>query len=155
MSEVTVKKVVNAPIEAVWATWDDFANIADFNPSVTKSYLLNGSSGSGLGAQRQCDFSDGKNFVREKVVGYTPHKQMVIDIYEGSIPVKEAGATLNFKKLGDNRTEVEMTMKFTPKMGLIGKMLVPMMKKQFSGALGGLLSGNASFVEKSSVATTA
>jgi uncharacterized membrane protein len=147
MSEVTVTQIVNAPVADVWAVWDDFGNIADFNPGVEKSYLLNGSSPGGLGAERQCDFIGGKIFVREKVVGYTPHKQMVIDIYDGNIPVKNAGATLNFKSLGANRTEVEMTMRFTPKMGLLGKMMVPMMKKQFRGALDGLLAGNANFVE--------
>lgn len=152
MTHVTVKQTVDAPLNIVWDTWDDFGNIADFNPVVKKSYLLDGSTKSGLGAKRHCDMKDGKNFVREEMVGYTRHKQMVVDIFEGSIPVKDASGTIDFNKIGPNKTEVTMTLEFTPKMGLIGKIMQPVMKKQFTSMVGKLLAGNAVFAETRLVA---
>ena len=40
-----------------------------------------------------------------------------------------------------------MRFEFTPKMGLLGRMLLPVMKKQFAKGLNGLLDGNAADVE--------
>ncbi len=147
MAVVAVDQTVEAPVADVWASWDAFADIAKFNPLLKDSYVLKGSSDTGLGALRQCDFSDGKNYIREKIVGYFPQKQLVLDIYEGTVPLKKAVATINFEQLGPNRSKVTMRMDFEPKMGLIGRMMVPLMKRQFSSNLGQLLAGNASYVE--------
>lgn len=147
MVEVVVDQIVDASLTEVWASWDAFADIAKFNPHLKDSYLMEDSSDTGLGAIRQCDFSDGKNYVREKIVGYVPQQQLVLEIYEGTVPIKDAVATLEFSPVGKNRSRVTMRMVFTPKMGLIGLMMLPMMKKQFSKMLGQLLAGNASYVE--------
>ncbi|MBL4905966.1 MAG: SRPBCC family protein [Sneathiella sp.] len=152
MANVTVKQIVEAPLADVWASWDDYANIHKFHPGLNGSFLLEGSEDTGMGALRQCDLADGKNFLREEVIGYTPEKQMVIDIYEMSIPLKTARATLNYEALGDNRSQVTMSIDFVPKMGIIGKMMTPMMKKQFTKTLEDLLAGNAAYVEKQLVA---
>ena len=47
-----------------------------------------------------------------------------------------------------NQTELTFTMQFTPKMGLLGRMMVPLMKAQFSKALGRLVDGNKAYVER-------
>lgn len=147
MAEVVVEQIVEAPLTEVWASWDAFADIAKFNPLLKGSYLLEKSAKTGLGAQRQCDFSDGKNYIREKIIGYVPQSHLVLDIYEGTMPVKDAVATLEFSQLGQNRSKVTMRMAFKPKMGLIGRLMLPVMKKQFAKMLGQLLAGNASYVE--------
>lgn len=147
MAEVIVDQIVEAPLAELWASWDAFADIAKFNPHLKASYLMAESAETGLGARRQCDFSDGKNYVREKIIGYVPQRQLVLDIYEGTVPVKDAVATLEFIRLDTNRSKVTMRMSFVPKMGPIGRLMLPMMKKQFAGMLGQLLAGNASYVE--------
>ena len=38
-------------------------------------------------------------------------------------------------------------MTFTPKMGVLGQLLVPMLKAKFRGMLQGLLDANADYVE--------
>lgn len=58
----------------------------------------------------------------------------------------EAIATLKFKQIGGNQTEVTMIMEFEPKMGILGKLMVPMMKSKFKGMLNALLAGNEAFV---------
>ena len=146
MAYVTVNRTINAPIETVWESWDDFGGIYKFNPNLKYSRLLDGSQPTGEGAKRQCDINDGKNWIREKVVEYVPRKRMKIDIYEGTMPLKSAIATLQFDQISAKRTDVTMTMEFEPKMGLLGKMMIPMMKPKFKGMLNALLEGNDAFV---------
>lgn len=155
MAKVKAQKIINAPVSEVWKTWDDFAGISRFNPNVRASFLLSDSAETGKGAMRQCDFSDGKNHVRERIIGYEPGKKMVVDIYEGTVPLKRAVAAVTFKSLGDTRTQVTMEMDFVPKMGLLGKMMIPLMKPQFRKAISALLRGNAEFIERGIVAHAA
>ena len=155
MAVVVVDQTVEAPVADVWASWDAFADIVKFNPLLKDSYLLKDSADTGFGALRQCDFSDGKNYIREKIIGYTPQKQLVLDIYEGTVPLKKAIATIDFEQLGPKRSKVTMRMEFEPKMGLIGRMIVPLMKRQFSSNLGQLLAGNAAHVESLAVRAAA
>ncbi len=147
MAEVSVTKIINAPVSAVWESWDDYANIDKFHPGLSDSHLIAGSEKTGLGARRQCNLADGKNYLLEEVIGYTPQKQLVLDIYEMTFPLKSAKATINFKAVDDNRSEVTMSIVFTPKMGVIGKMMTPMMRKQFTKTIASILDTNASFVQ--------
>ncbi|MEN8131747.1 MAG: SRPBCC family protein [Pseudomonadota bacterium] len=149
MSEVSVQTSVRAPVERVFASWnDEFQDIYKFNPGLSHSHILQDSpSSSGKGALRQCDMKDGKNWIREKVIGYQKNKQLVIDVYDSTMPVKSAMGTLDFGSDGPNQTSVRMTMQFEPKMGILGKLMIPMMKKQFASMLQELLDGNAAYVE--------
>lgn len=147
MPTVKVQKIVNAPIEEVWASWDDFGNIYKFNPSITASRLLSGDS-TGIGARRECDLKDGKNWVREKIVDYVPLKRMEINIYESSMPIKTMSAFITFRAITNAKTEVAFAAEFEPKMGLLGKLMAPLMKRQFRPMLASMLDGNADYVEK-------
>lgn len=151
MANVTVKQIVQSPLSQLWESWDDYGNIHKFHPGLKGSFLLEGSDETGMGARRQCDLSDGKNFLREEVIGYSPQKQIIIDIYETSVPLKTAQATLNFEALDKNRSQVTMSIDFVPKMGVIGKMMAPMMKRQFAKTLMELLVENASYVERQEI----
>ena len=148
MAEITVKRTISAPLSEVWASWDSFGEIDRFNPNLKSSHLINNSSTTGEGAMRQCNLADGKNYIRERIVNYEPEKRMVIDIYEGTMPLKNATATLSFDRVDVDKTEVNMKMEFTPKMGILGKILIPVMKPQFRKMLNGLLAGNAAFIER-------
>ena len=149
MKTVTVKETVDAPVDQAWASWDDFGAVARFHPGIKASRLLAGSVESGVGASRQCDLSaNGKQFVREKIVTYDPPHRMVIDIYEATVPIRSAQATLVLSPLGPEKTNVSMTMAFTPGMGVLGRMMSPMMASQFKSMLGKVLKGNADFVTR-------
>lgn len=147
MAKVTVKQVVNASIADVWNSWDQFGTIDAFNPNLNRSFLLDGSAPTGLGATRQCDFKDGKNYIREKIIEYRPEETMKVDIYEGTVPLKKAVAQIHLARSGANKTIVTFIMEFKPKFGLLGALMVPLMKPQFKKDIGGLLKGNAQFVE--------
>lgn len=147
MANVTVTRLVAAPVDAVWAAWDDFGNIAAFNPNLAASRSLPGSAATGEGATRQCDLKDGKNHIRERIVEYVPHDRMVVDIYEGTMPLKRAVATIALRPEGAGRTRIVMAMDFSSKFGPLGAIMVPMMKPQFRRMLQALLDGNAAYVE--------
>ncbi|MFV2038416.1 MAG: SRPBCC family protein, partial [Paracoccaceae bacterium] len=147
MASVSVEKTVDASLSDLWASWDDFANISVFNPGVQKSFLINDSRDTGLGAERRCDLADGKNYLLERITGYIPEERLEIDIYEVSIPIKDASAVLEFKAIGPKRSKVTMTMTFTPKMGFVGRLMLPMMRAQLAKNVDELLSGNKKHVE--------
>lgn len=146
MAQVTVDRIVEATPAEVWASWDDFGNIAAFNPNLKGSHLL-ADKPTGLGATRQCDLKDGRNHIRERIVDYVPSRKMVVDIYEGTMPLRTAVATITLDPVGPDRTRVTMRMEFAPKYGPFGALMVPMMKPQFRKMLRALLDGNAAHVE--------
>ena len=147
MYEIVVTREINAPIDKLWDSWDDFANIDKFNPNLNRSFTINGTEATGLGAERQCDFSDGKNHIVERVMVYEPEKRLLVDIYDGTVPLKKAEGDFTFRKLGPARSSVTMTFRFIPKFGLLGRLMVPLIKAQFRPALGKLLDGNKAYLE--------
>ena len=148
MAQVQIHQTVNATVDEVWKSWDRFGDIYQFNPNLRASYLINGSSPSGLGAERQCDMKDGKNYIRERVTAYVPNERLEIDIYEGTLPMRDTRVRFDFDPRGDNATDVTMTIAFTPAMGLLSPLMAPLMKLQMRKLLGRLLEGNAAFVER-------
>ena len=152
MTKMEVTKTVNAPLAEVWKSWDDFGRIARFAPNLKKSYLLEGSAETGLGAERHCDMADGKNFLRERVVEYVPEKRLKIDIYESSMPMKSGYATFDLAADGADKTTIKMTMVMVPKMGVVGDALMAVMKPRFTALLNTMLSGNAAYVERGVIA---
>jgi len=149
MAEVKVNKRMNVSTEKAFACWnDDYENIYKFNPNLKHSKLLNNSPrASGVGALRRCDMADGKNWINEKVLKSEKNKQLVIDIYEGTLPFKSAIGTIDFRTVNPHQTDVSFTMSFKPKMGIIGLILIPLMKRMFKPSLQALLDGNADFLE--------
>ncbi|WP_420546676.1 SRPBCC family protein [Curvivirga sp.] len=147
MVEIVVQRIIRAPIAEVWASWDDYANIHLFHPGVRSSYLLGEKQKTGKGALRQCDFTDGKTFLKERIIHYEDQRRITVEIYDTNAPIKNPQADFEFQELDSFKTRVVMTMQFTPKLGIIGKLLTPIMKMQFTKGLQGLLDGNASYVE--------
>lgn len=148
MHDVTVTETIAAPLSEVWESWDDFGAIGRFNPNLRGAHLINDSAPRGLGAERQCDLADGKNYIRERVIAHEPERRLVIDIYEGTLPIEQTVATFLFTPKGPEATEVSMTISFAPKPGVIGMLMVPLLKPQLRKMMRKLLAGNAAFVEK-------
>lgn len=149
MSKVIVSKRVNASVEDVWRSWDDFGNIYKYNPNLKASRLLSSAdTPTRVGTLRQCDMADGKNWVREEIIDYKPGESMKIDVYDGSLPLKCMTGTIEVEKISEQRSRVRFTADFVPKFGIIGKLLAPLMKRQFEPLLQSMLDGNAAYVER-------
>lgn len=58
MARLTVARRIDAPIDEVWKSWEDFGNIYRFNPGLKHSYLLSDPDRpTGVGSERQCDLA--------------------------------------------------------------------------------------------------
>ena len=149
MSKIIVSKRVNASIEDVWSSWDDFGNIYKYNPGLKASRLLSSADvPTRVGTLRQCDMADGKNWVREEIIDYKPGRSMKIDVYDGSLPLRSMTVNIEFEEITEQRTRVRFTAEFEPKFGIVGKIMAPLMKRQFEPMLQALLDGNAKYVEQ-------
>lgn len=143
MSKLYRSQTVSTSADNVWKQLADYEGIGKWNPNLNQSFLLNGSDKQGVGALRQCDLKDGKNWIRERVVEWKEGESYTVDIYEGTMPLKVAKATLGVKSLGNNQSEVFMEMEYTMKMGVVGAMMDvlmmrSMMKKNMDKVLSGL-----------------
>lgn len=155
MAQVSVAKIIDAPIANVWATWDAFGDIYKFNPGVRRSRLLENSAETGLGAKRQCDLTDGKNYVREEIVEYIPQKRMKIRIIGGTMPMKCADAIISFSAHKSHTTRVQFDMNFEPRPGLLGRMMVPMMKVMMRKSIIRILAANDGYLRGPTLAHVA
>ncbi|MEM9189738.1 MAG: SRPBCC family protein [Myxococcota bacterium] len=142
MTEISMTREIDAPAAAVWKVLSDFGQIAAWNPNLKKSYLVDGSAPSGTGAVRQCDMVDGKNWIRERIVDWKDGESYSVDIYEGTMPLKVAKATLGVRPAGADRAEAYMTIAYEPKFGPIGTMMdVLMMRSMMRKSVDNLLAG--------------
>ena len=149
MPTVTVTRTIAARPEEIWSSWADFGAVDRFHPGIAASRLLPGSAPGGVGASRQCDLKPGgEAYVHERVVESRENERMVVDIYDGTVPLKRARATLDLDAVGPKRTHVAMTMEFAPGMGPLGWLMAPMMKRQFRSMLDRVLEGNDAYVTR-------
>lgn len=142
MTIFSVEKTINAPKDKVWALLADFKNIDFFNDAINKSYLINDSENGGLGATRHCDLSDGKNFLRERVLKWEDGVGMTIDIYDTSMPLKSNIVRFEIEEF-DDKTKARMIFDYEMKFGILGKLmsrlgLTAFMRKQTNLVLDGL-----------------
>lgn len=126
----------------VWPLLADFGAIDVFNPALKQSFSLEGGPDEGLGAMRQCDMADGKNYIRERVTNWEVGKTYTVDIYEGTMPMKQMQATLSVEPHGEGSL-LSMQFHYTPKFGLLGRlmdllMMRRMMRGQMRRVIGGL-----------------
>jgi len=147
MAELVVSRNVNAPIADLWQSWDRFDEIYRFNPVIKQSPLLSQSAPSGLGAERVCKHVDGKTYLKERIIGYQSEEHIVVDIFEANVPLKAARVTIDFEALSAVQSRVTLRFNFTPKFGLFGWLMTPLIKSQFRKNLSDLLAANANFVE--------
>lgn len=136
--KIQVKRTINAPVEAIWAYLGDYSNIHRFHPMLKGSHFTEGTATCEVGATRQCDFNDG-NYIQERVLEWEEGSHYTVDIYDSSMPVKSAQATLGVRPLGEDQTEAYMHMEMTPKNSLMSPMMYLMYKFNIApGVLKGL-----------------
>ena len=148
MATFTLTQRVNAPIDTTWSLWDDYGNIDIFHPGLSQSFLLDSSPQTGVGAKRQCDMSDGKNWIKEEIIEYEKGSKIVLNAYEGTMPLKKAVAGFYFKAINMKETQITFVMNFETKMGILGKLMTPMIKGKLSKVMMGVLQSSADHAEK-------
>ncbi len=115
---IKVSRKINAPKDELWAYLADFNNIYRFHPLLNGSSYIEGASSCQMGTTRQCDFKGG-SYIKEKVTGLQEGSHYTVDIYETSMPIKNARATLGVKEISANETEPFMDMSMVPKYAFL------------------------------------
>lgn len=105
--KIKLSRKINAPLEVLWSYLADYSNIQRFHPLLKNSHFIEGASTCELGSTRQCNMKDG-NYLKEKVVDWKENSHYTVDIYDTSMPVKSAKATLGVNHLSNGSTEAYM-----------------------------------------------
>ena len=125
--KINVKRKTNAPASALWDYLADYSNIHRFHPLLKDSNFIEGATTCEIGSTRQCDMKDG-NYIKEKVVDWKDGSHYTVDIYDTSMPIKNATATLGVRSISENETEAYMNLEMTPKLKIMQPMLFLMFR---------------------------
>ncbi|OLS19270.1 MAG: hypothetical protein HeimC3_46360 [Candidatus Heimdallarchaeota archaeon LC_3] len=139
MSTITKTKIIEINSDRIWEIIMDFKNVHYYNPYVDTVDLITNID-SEVGATRVCHFYNGMKF-KEQIID-KKNDEVTIEILEGAPGVKKNIASFLVKSLDENKTEVTMTINYTPKYGILGRLMsVVMMKKVFGRTASNLLNG--------------
>ena len=140
MSVITVSRKLSAPVAKVWEVLSDFGGVHTWSAGVEESPINDGTPTSGVGSERNCQLYDG-NHIQERVTQSIELKQLSIEIFETSMPMKRAEAVFALSPAPGGGTDVKVTMDYTVKYGPIGAAMdVLMMRRMMTGTFNNLLA---------------
>ncbi len=125
--KVNIKKTINAPSDILWSYLADYSNIHRYHPLLKGSHFIEGAETCELGSTRQCNMKDG-NYIKERVSDWKEGSHYTVDIYETSMPIKNATATLGVTPLGNGTTEAYMQLDLEPKYKIMQPILYLMFR---------------------------
>lgn len=140
MKSIELTQVVGADKAKVWnALFTEYGNIYRHNPGMTKSYNMNDALEGSLGCSRHCDFVNGM-FVEEEITQVEDNKRFTVTVTNSSYPpaVKEMFAVYEVAELGDDKTEVKMTLNLLTDPEMVADQILGQMKEPLGFYLLGL-----------------
>lgn len=141
---------VDAPAAKVWGVFADFAGVAAWHPYMESARLDEGSAAEGVGAARICEFGP-KMAIRETVQAWDDNGSMTIgiDFVRGMAPpIRDIAAAVHVKPNGDDRSTLTLTMQYTPKLWVLGRLLdVVMIVPQYRTVFGHMLEAAKQYAQ--------
>lgn len=140
MKSVEITQVLNASKEKVWKTiYNDYGDIHLHNPGIIKSHNLNGATKGALGVSRHCEFEGGM-FVDEKITQVKENENFTVTVTNSSYPpaVKEWNAVYEVASIGDEKTEIKMTLNILTDPEMMADGIIEQMKEPLGFYLIGL-----------------
>ena len=125
--KIEVNRTISAPASALWAYLSDYANIYRFHPLLKGSYFIEGTKHCAIGATRQCDFKDG-HYLKERVTDWAEGSHYTVEIYDTSMPMNHATATLGVRAIGEGKSEAYMHLNIAPKYSAMQPMMFLMFR---------------------------
>lgn len=125
--KIKVKRRINAPSEVLWKYLGDYSNIYKFNPLIKDSHFNEGTTACEIGSTRQCNMKTG-DYLKERITDWKEGSHYTVEIYDTSMPVKKADATLGLNQIDDETTETYMEMEIIPKYAILKPMMYLMFK---------------------------
>jgi uncharacterized protein YndB with AHSA1/START domain len=150
MGTFQVETTIKAPVAAVWERLaGDIGSIAEWNPGVKESYVLDEAKKSGLGAQRHCDLG-ANNHLEEQVVKFEEEQAITFRITESNMPFAHADIRFRLSPQQTDTTVVTCSPDYKLKYGCIGELLDEcMVKSMYQKGMKNLLAGLKKDVESS------
>lgn len=112
--KVHIQRHMKAHTNVLWKYLADFSNVYQFNPLLKHSKCINDSDNEGKGAERECYMLDG-SYVKERVIEWEEGKFYTVEVFETTMPIKSARATLGVASIDKRLSNSYMHMEFEPK----------------------------------------
>ena len=125
--KISTKRNIKATPEALWNYLGDYSNIYKFNPLIKDSHFNDGATSCEVGSTRQCDMATG-DYLKERIIEWKEGSHYTVEIYDTSMPVKKAIATLGLNKVDEQTTEAYMHMEIVAKYAVMGPIMYLMFK---------------------------
>lgn len=131
---------IQAPKSDVWSKLRDLGSIQNYNPSVTKSYYSSDLK-EGKDAARICELAP-MGIIEETITDWVEGESytLAIKAVEKLPPITDMTATISLISIDENVTEAKIAYQFRAK-NFLGRLMVPMVTKQFEKGLQGLMTG--------------
>lgn len=136
-----VHREIHRSALTVWPYLDNIGGVSNYHVAVKNAPILSKEK-RGLRTVRRCEFYDNTSVV-ETVVGYVDGKSITFELSEFSMPLKSAFATFLVTPKTEKSCVVTISLTFTVKGGILGKLMgafviKPKLKKLFEKILIGL-----------------
>ena len=125
--KIVAKRKIGAPAQKIWPYLSDFANIYRFHPLVKESQIIEGEGEIGIGFKRECRFEDG-NYSKEVITDWDEGCSYTVDIFETSLPIEQANATLGVLPLQGESSQLYMVFNLKPKNFLMAPLMYLMFR---------------------------
>ncbi len=137
MTEFTITRQIDAPVERVWEVLQDFGGIHKWSPGVKHSELT--SAGAVVeGSTRHCDFAPFGG-VNERIERHELHERLTVNLYETfKLPIANAVADFKIAEKGGG-TELNLHYSYTPNW--MGRLMKRYTETQMRKGIGGLAKG--------------
>ena len=125
--KIHIQRQIRSYPDVLWKYLADFSNIYQFHPLLKNSKFIEGSCVAGKGAERQCFMLDG-SYIKERIVAWEEGKYYTVEIFETSMPIKSARATLGVAPIDKCLSSAYMNMEIEPKYRVLKPILYFMFK---------------------------
>ncbi|MEO9869758.1 SRPBCC family protein [Ekhidna sp.] len=125
--KVHIQRQMRAQTGVLWRYLADFSNIYQFHPLLKNSKFIEGSCMEGKGAERECFMLDG-SYIKERIIEWEEGKFYTVEIFETTMPIKSARATLGVSSIDKRISSAYMHVEIVPKYKILQPILYLMFR---------------------------
>ena len=110
--------------ETVFDLSQDYSRRLDWDPYLSKAYLLKGAEKAGLGVESCCRNRSGSEMIT-RYISFKRPRVAAVTMVKGPWFLKRFGGAWNVSKLSETRSSLVFTYNFQMRGGLLGYSLLP------------------------------
>jgi hypothetical protein len=137
--------IINTPISTAWDVLQDFGNVSDWAPTVTRSHYLSEQT-SGAGTGRHCDI-EGFGSIEETVSHWQEGRGFAYSVTPLG-PLAASNSSWWLTRVDDQTTKLEVVLSYDIRFGLFGRILHKLvMRKKLQQSLPQTVAATKKHVE--------